>query len=102
MMDVMYCVTRFQRLIFHTAATAARRTWTKTRFKTRGLHRNGMVEIGRIQSEIPQIPQKKSVEMGTDVVGMPKDGITQEQWESCWDAVCYAFGKLSTKSMCKC
>jgi len=61
-----------------------------------------MVEIGQIQSEIPQIPQKKSVEMGTDAVGMPKDGITQEQWESCWDAVCYAFGKLSTKSMCKC
>lgn len=47
-----------------------------------------MVEIGQIQSEIPQIPQKKSVEMGTDAVGMPKDGITQEQWESCWDAVC--------------
>jgi len=62
----------------------------------------GWWKSDRFNQKSHRFHKKKSVEMGTDAVGMPKDGITQEQWESCWDAVCYAFGKLSTKSMCKC
>jgi len=54
------------------AATSARRTWTKTRFKTRGLHHNGMVEIGQIQSEIPQIPHKKICGNGDRCCGNAK------------------------------